>query len=173
LGSAAAAYNAGPARVASWLRGDGDLPAVTRAYVRFVTRNDEDGGGDGIEAQDAGQAAAPLETCLAVTAGLRRDHGEAVGDALGLAPLAPWGVQLAGNFSKGLALAAFERSRMRDADIVGEARPMITGRLLRSRRPRPFYQVRLPAASRAEASILCRRIQSAGRACLALRSCAR
>src|SRR5204862_4916557 len=39
LGVAAAAYNAGPARVASWRRGEGELPAVTRAYVRFVTED--------------------------------------------------------------------------------------------------------------------------------------
>jgi soluble lytic murein transglycosylase-like protein len=37
LGIAAAAYNAGPARVANWLRGESDLPAETRAYVRFIT----------------------------------------------------------------------------------------------------------------------------------------
>src|SRR5690348_4828443 len=37
LGIAAAAYNAGPARVASWLRGEGGLPVETWAYVRLVT----------------------------------------------------------------------------------------------------------------------------------------
>src|SRR5687768_7867291 len=37
LGAAAAAYNAGPGRVASWLRGEGRLPAETRTYVRLVT----------------------------------------------------------------------------------------------------------------------------------------
>jgi hypothetical protein len=162
LGSAAAAYNAGPARVASWLRGEGDLPAVTQAYVRFVTRDD----GEGADGQPAPQT----ETCLAVTTELRRDHGGGIGEEPGLAPLAPWGVQLAGNFSKALALAAFERARGRYAGIVGEARPMMIGRLLRSRGTRPFYQVRLPAASRADAAALCRRIQSAGGACIAMPS---
>jgi soluble lytic murein transglycosylase-like protein len=33
LGPAAAAYNAGPARVAKWLAGHGNLPAETRDYV--------------------------------------------------------------------------------------------------------------------------------------------
>ncbi len=47
---------------------------------------------------------------------------------------------------------------------------MIIGRLLRSRGTRPFYQVRLPAATRAEADALCRRIQSVGGVCVALRS---
>src|ERR1700686_3511377 len=35
FGIAAAAYNAGPARVLSWLRGEGPLSAETQAYVRF------------------------------------------------------------------------------------------------------------------------------------------
>ena len=39
LGVAAAAYNAGPARVSLWLQGQSGLPAETRAYVRFVTRS--------------------------------------------------------------------------------------------------------------------------------------
>ena len=83
---------------------------------------------------------------------------------------APWGVQLAGNFSKGLALAAFDRARARYAAVVGDTRPMIIGRLLRSRGTRPFYQVRLPAPSRAVAEQLCGRIQAAGGACVAMPS---
>jgi hypothetical protein len=44
---------------------------------------------------------------------------------------------------------------------------MIIGRMLRSRGTRPFYQVRLPAPSRAIAEQLCSRIQSIGGACVA------
>jgi hypothetical protein len=69
-----------------------------------------------------------------------------------------------------LALAAFNRARSRYAPVIGETRPMIIGRLLRSRGTRPFYQVRLPAASRAVAEQLCGRIQAAGGACVALPS---
>src|ERR1700686_4554749 len=42
LGIAAAAYNAGEARGANWLHGQGGLPAETRAYVRDVTRRNAD-----------------------------------------------------------------------------------------------------------------------------------
>src|SRR6266851_147495 len=168
LGVAAAAYNAGPARVLGWLHGQGELPAETRAYVRFVS------GRDVAEWTSSGSSAptavvaepAEAQSCLALAADLR--HGQ--GEDLGFAPLAPWGVQLAGNFSKGLALAAFERARQRYAGIVGEAHPMIIGRLLRSRGTRPFYQVRLPAGSRAVAEALCSRIQSVGGSCVAMRS---
>jgi hypothetical protein len=163
LGVAAAAYNAGPARVLLWLRGEGGLPAETRAYVRYVSGREVEGWtGSG------GAAGGPpdAQSCLALVSELRRDQG----DDFGIAPLAPWGVQLAGNFSKALALAAFERQRLRYARIVGEAHPMIIGRLLRSRGTRRFYQVRLPAASREVAGALCSRIHSVGGNCVVMRS---
>src|SRR5271168_1678198 len=39
LGLAAAAYNAGPARVAKWLAEGGELPLETQDYVSIVTRH--------------------------------------------------------------------------------------------------------------------------------------
>ena len=39
LGLAAAAYNAGPARVAKWLAEGGDLPLETQNYVSIITRH--------------------------------------------------------------------------------------------------------------------------------------
>jgi Transglycosylase SLT domain/SPOR domain len=171
LGVAAAAYNAGPGRVANWLQGQGQLPAVTRAYVRFVT---EDGA-----AEVSGSLLRPVDfdpeptlsqSCVALTAELRRDRGEGIDEGLGFAPLAPWGVQLAGNFSKARALAAFARHGQRYAAVIGELRPMIIGRLLRSRGTRRFYQIRLPAASRQVAEALCSRIHAVGGNCVAMRS---
>jgi len=166
LGFAAAAYNAGAARVASWLHGQGELPAETRRYVRLITaRSTEEWRGG----EDAAQPAED-ESCLALAAELRQGRGGGVPDEIDGAPLAPWGVQLAGNFSKALALAAFERARHRYAAAVGGMQPMIIGRLLRSRGTRRFYQVRLPAASRQAADALCRRIHWVGGNCVALRS---
>jgi len=172
LGIAAAAYNAGEGRVAQWLHGQSGLPAETRAYVRLVTgRNADEWIGSG--STSAGPAAtegepAERHSCLTVTAELRRGGGE-IG-AVAAEIFAPWGVQLAGNFSKPLALAAFDRARQRYAGVIGDTRPMVIGRLLRSRGTRPFYQVRLPAASRAVAEQLCGRIQSVGGACVAMPS---
>lgn len=171
LGVAAAAYNAGPGRVAGWLQGQGELPAVTRAYVRFVTEGAA-GEASGSLSQPADFDPEPTQSqsCVALTAGLRHDRGDGIDDEVGFAPLAPWGVQLAGNFSKARALAAFARHGQRYAAVIGEMRPMIIGRLLRSRGTRRFYQIRLPAASRALAEALCGRIHAAGGNCVALRS---
>jgi hypothetical protein len=171
LGVAAAAYNAGPGRVASWLQGQGELPAVTRAYVRFVTEPGAEEGTDSLlQPTDFDPEPVAAQTCVALTAELRRDRGEGIDDEVGFAPLAPWGVQLAGNFSKVRALAAFQRHGQRYAAVIGELRPMIIGRLLRSRGTRRFYQIRLPAASRQVAEALCSRIHAAGGNCVALRS---
>ena len=168
LGAAAAAYNAGPGRVASWLRGEGQLPAETRTYVQLVTARSVE---EWVVSNTADKEAAEDETCLALAATLRRERGGGAGDEEGFAPFAPWGVQLSGNFSKALALASFERARQRYAAAIGaEARPMIIGRLLRSRGTRRFYQVRLPAASRQVAETLCSRIQAIGGNCVAMRS---
>jgi len=179
LGIAAAAYNAGEGRVVQWLHGQGGLPAETRRYVRFVTgRNPDEWIGSGSSnAAAAGTGAEPTEPqpCLIVTAELRRGGGGGAGGGsdggvVAAELWAPWGVQLSGNFSKSLALAAFDRARSRYAGVIGDTRPMIIGRLLRSRGTRPFYQVRLPAASRTVAEQLCGRIQSIGGACVAMPS---
>ena len=176
IGIAAAAYNAGEARVANWLHGQGDLPAATRSYVRFVTGRDAEewrssGSGNpssGSTDSTTAETAEP-QSCLTVTAELRRGGGGAIG-AVAAEIWAPWGVQLAGNFSKALALAAFDRARARYAGVIGNGRPMIIGRLLRSRGTKPFYQVRLPAPTRAVAEQLCGRIQAVGGACVTIPS---
>jgi len=174
LGVAAAAYNAGPARVSLWMQGQSGLPAETRAYVRFVTRSAvEAWAGAESSAENNASGSEPgketeAQSCLAAVADLRKGSGG--GDEDGFAPLAPWGVQLAGNFSKAIALASFERARQSYAGVIGNMRPMIIGRVLRSRGTKRFYQVRLPAATRQAANALCGRIRAAGGICLALPS---
>ncbi|MBM6596151.1 lytic transglycosylase domain-containing protein [Microvirga pudoricolor] len=170
LGLAAAAYNGGPARVASWLAGRGGLPGETRNYVGAVTgRSAEDWAAD---AKDAGAPAPPPlaateTTCLQIVALLRRPGAD---EGPGEAPFAPWGVQLAGNFSKARALTAFGRASARYASVLGEVRPMVIGTRLRSRGTRTFYRVRVPAESRNAANQLCQKIRLVGGACVALPS---
>jgi hypothetical protein len=169
LGLAAAAYNGGPARVATWLAGRGGLPTETENYVVAVTgRPAEDWASDAREKKDSGQGASGTEpqTCLQIVATLRvpgrRDTIEA--------PFAPWGVQLAGNFSKDRALASFRRASQTYASLIKDARPMIIGTRLRYRGTRTFYRVRAPAETRQAAEQLCRDIRSAGGSCIVLPS---
>lgn len=179
FGLAAAAYNAGPARVSAWLSGQGTLPAETQNYVLWITgQSVEDWTrtalGNPIAAplasrpsEEAGQETAPeQQSCLQVIATLRRPGADDPGET----PFAPWGVQLAGNFSKQRALAAFARAIMTYESLLGGSPPMVIGTRLRSRGTRAFYRVRVPAATRTEANSLCDRIRKSGGSCIVLPS---
>ena len=171
LGLAAAAYNGGPARVASWLAGRGDLPAETRSYVLIVTgRPAEEWAEEIREPKAADDDAAPageLQSCRQIVAALRIPGR---GDETIEAPFAPWGVQLAGNFSKERALATFRRASQSYASLLKDMRPMIIGTRLRYRGTRTFYRVRAPAETRHAAEQLCRDIRTAGGSCIVLPS---
>lgn len=110
-------------------------------------------------------------SCLQVVARLgrpgRNDPIAGIATALSLAP---WGVQLAGNFSKSLALASYARESGKYARLLGDVRPMVIGTRLRSRGTRPFYRVRVPATTRTAAEGLCNRIRGAGGFCVVLPS---
>ena len=83
---------------------------------------------------------------------------------------APWGVQISASFDKGSALRAFARAQHDYYRVIGNVTPFVLGSVLRSRGWRPFYRVRLPAQTGAEAKKLCDRLQAAGAACAVLRS---
>jgi hypothetical protein len=170
FGLAAAAYNAGPARVANWLAGHGNLPAETRDYVLTISRHP-------VEDWIGGAAAETLvdspifanQSCLQATVALRR--AEPSSSSLTYSgPFAPWGVQLSGSFSKAAALAAYERARSSYPAILGNVEPMVIGGRVPARGFAPFYQVRVPVPTRAEANALCEKILRAGGACAVLRS---
>jgi hypothetical protein len=175
LGLAAAAYNAGPGRVEKWLAREVGLPAETRNFVVAITGRSADDWASTGRGEGEGQAprVPPPRSCAAIIAALRLPAAAAPGEKPAAAtdtPFAPWGVQLAGNFSKELALASFARAQKRYAHLVGDAQPMIIGTRLRSRGTHAFYRVRLPADTRQDADAMCRKIRSAGGACVVLRS---
>jgi Transglycosylase SLT domain/SPOR domain len=165
LGLAAAAYNGGPGRVSNWLQGKGSLPSETQNYVLSITRSSAEDWKSG-EPGNAPVGQDGSMSCLQV-ASLLRGPGR---DDPAEAPFAPWGVQLAGNFSKARALASYARARQSYAALLGETRPMIIGTRLRSRGTRAFYRVRVPASTRMAANALCNRIRSVGGSCLVLPS---
>jgi len=167
-GLAAAAYNGGPGRVAGWLAGRDELRAETIAYVQFVTGLSAEEWAARARGEVKVQDEEPRLGCLEVVALLRRPGAPDV--AFAQAALAPWGVQLAGNFSKDLALASYRRAGAGLAAVLGDTRPMIIGTRLRSRGTRPFYRVRVPAQTREAAEVLCGRIRERGGSCAVLRT---
>lgn len=168
LGLAAAAYNGGQARVLSWLEGRGDLPAETRSYVISITgRAAEEWAGDTKKTLPRStEPQAKLESCLQIVSALRTPAERSDGEA----PFAPWGVQLAGNFSKAQALSTYMRASQTYASLLKDARPMIIGTRLHYRGSRTFYRVRAPADTRRNAEELCQKIRSLRGSCIVLPS---
>ena len=138
LGLAAAAYNAGPTRIAQWLAGQGEVPLETRDFVLAITARPIE---DWVKPQPADtaapdKAASVEETCPQIIVAMR---GSTPAAAVGETPFAPWGVQLAGNFSKDLALAAFARERERYKEVLGDIAALRPGDApAQSRRARVF-----------------------------------
>ena len=167
LGLAAAAYNAGPARVANWLASGGELPLETRDYVLIVTRHQIEDWSGPSASKLTDEAVFPPASCVEHIAAIRRSEPTLFANS---SYWAPWGVQISGSFSKGAALAAFERARASYGAILGGIEPMIIGSALHSRGYRAFYRVRAPAQTRADAEALCAKLERVGGACVVLRS---
>jgi hypothetical protein len=170
LGLAVAGYNAGPGRVEGWLAGRRSLPEETRAYVRIVT-------GHGIEAwtaepppewkvSDSPGAADCTSLAKLVTASLKaRPAAPSASAAWG-----PWGVQVAGNWHQGRALATYEQLRRTYAGVLGDRLPLVVRDRMPGRRGATKYIVRVSEKSRVNADALCAKLRSAGGACIVLRN---
>lgn len=167
LGLAAAAYNAGPYRVAQWLAHKADLPEETVAYVQVVT------------GRSVSEWAIP-DAAKWESDPVPRDVGcDDVARLLALpaAPVAappngpwkPWGVQIAGAWTQGPVLAAFERFRRRYPEILADRPPLIL-RVRPPFAPALHYVVRLGEDTVAAANQLCLRLRAAGGACDVLRN---
>ncbi len=176
LGLAAAAYNAGEKRVTDWRAGTGGLPYETRDYVISITgRSAEDWNLPGAEWKAPDRPLPPDErppgSCLGVVALIGKSGaGMAVVANYPKADWAPWGVQVAGNFSLNRAMASYAALQNRHGDILGGQPPMVVRGVNRSRGNAALYQLRVPAQSRDEAGDICKRLKAAGAACVVLKT---
>ncbi|HEY7246506.1 MAG TPA: lytic transglycosylase domain-containing protein [Xanthobacteraceae bacterium] len=169
LGLAAAAYNAGPARVRSWLAGTRTLPLETRRYVQAITGISADEWAKGGNREPA----KAIPNCRQMMALLKRAPNPFVDklqERVKLSAESPWGIQLSAGFSREQALAAYSKMASRYAGILSGRDPMILSSILRTRGTRPFYQVRVGADTRQSADALCTGIRRAGGACIVLRN---
>ncbi len=174
LGLAAAAYNAGESRVENWLGGSGGLPFETRSYVLSITGKTADEWNGEAVAEAAGKADAETaeeESCLALAARLSKPGaGSELVARVEKADWAPWGVQVAGNFSLNLAMASYGRQQQRFAAVLAGQAPMVVRDVNRSRGNAPVFQIRVPAQTRQEAADICKRLKAVGGACLVLKT---
>jgi hypothetical protein len=162
LGLAAAAYNAGPAAVETWLASRGSLPFETQAYVRIVTGFAAEAWASKappqFEPSDAPTGARCVEIAKLM---IERSHHRL---ALSSSPAwGPWGVQLAGNWSEGGVLAAYERLRRRYSVVLADRLPLV---MYARRGSGSTFVVRVSEKSRKGADTLCARLRQAGGACI-------
>jgi len=167
-GLAAAAYNAGPNRVRSWLAGEGRLPAETQGFVYKIT----------------GEPAETFRKEGAALGDLRLDEKLSFLEACEKLPVRrtspavavesgtwrPWGAQVAGSFSRAAALASFRRMKAHYGETIGEEAPMVVRDRSPARGRAAIYAVRIGADSRSEAGEICRRLRNKGGACIVMRN---
>ena len=172
LGLAAAAYNAGPGRVRSYLAGRGGMPGETRHYVSVITgRTVDEWAALGREGRK--DVIAKPTSCRQLAALLKEQPSFFIGELerrVREGTLRPWGVQLSAGFSRARVLAAYARIERQFRGFLENRDPMIIRTLLRSRGTDGFYQVRVGVDSRAEANRLCADLSSRGAACMVLRN---
>lgn len=167
LGLAAAAYNAGPARVRGWLNGTRTMPTETRNYVRAITGRSVD------EWANAGQVdlLAPAIDCEQLIASLQLppdaffyELKQQVETALSK----PWGLVLAAGLSRDRVLDQYSRVIGKIRGLTGAPDPILTA--ARERGLSRVYKAWIGADTRPAANSLCARIRTAGAACFVLRA---
>jgi membrane-bound lytic murein transglycosylase MltF len=172
LGLAAAAYNAGPARVQGWLAGARTVPSETRAYVQAITGRSID---DWATAGPVEMVVAKQD-CPELVASLQGgEHGffYELQKRVETALVKPWGVALAAGFSRAHVLDLYARLMNKLAALIGPHDPVVASSVLRSRGTQPFYQARIGAETKQAADHLCGQIRTAGAACMVVRTATR
>jgi Transglycosylase SLT domain/SPOR domain len=174
LGLAAAAYNAGEARVTDWLAEGGNLPRETQDYVLAIT-------GRTIEEWSRPEPLLPIGAALLsprlgadclTTADLLAKRGAGADLVAGIprAPWAQWGVQVAASFSLNRAISGYSALQKQYGAVLADRLPMVVRSVIRSRGTAPLFQIRLPSDSRDQANAICQKLHALGGACVVMRN---
>lgn len=168
LGLAAAAYNAGADRVSGWLEDDGSLPFETQDYVLTITGLPAETWADVDDVPELPAEPADAKDCVSLAALLKARPAALTPDFETAS--APWGVQVAGNFSKARAIAAYQSLQKRFPSLLDGRAPMVVSGRMSGRGPRAFYRMRVPVETQAEGKSLCAKLRAAGGSCIVLKS---
>jgi len=162
LGLAAAAYNAGPTRVQSWLAGTRSLPQETEAYVRIITGH------------PATEWTKPESLDIALPEAVRcpADIESAAAPSQPSAPtvikrpVLEWAVMLFGDQSEFKLLRTYRELQRRHSAIFSTHKPDV---VLASRAPQ-WYRLRLLESTHKGAERLCSALLAAGQSCIVQRN---
>jgi len=168
LGLAAAAYNAGPARIQEWLEHRGTLPNETRAYVKIITgRSAEEWVRVGKSAEAGPSNGNPMP-CLEdanFAAAAPKIQPQST-KKQPQSPQTPWAVQLIGDPSETKALAEYRALQQKHPSILGDRSPVIIKTQVGAKGSGSWFRVRVAAVTRERATELCAQLRSGGGSCL-------
>jgi hypothetical protein len=170
LGLAAAAYNAGPARVSAWLTSRRALPAETRNYVALVT---------GWTADEWASSSPPEKTETTIPQGVPCSRLA----NLILAPkqeqqriaayIPRWGIQLAAHLSESTAWAIYRDRLKRFGSLIGDREPIVLHKEIPGMGRAKRYIITIADDDRAPLDKLCQKLIAADASCDVLRSSVR
>jgi hypothetical protein len=168
LGLAAAAYNAGPKRVADWLARRRSLPEETQAYVRIVTGHSVAEWATAESSQLALQLPGSVPCPDIVKRFADRQPNVERNKAKPTAASSPatpaWGVQLIGSSSQTSALTSFYQLQNTYRAVLGTRQPLVIRSPVGTNAY--WYRVRIGADNRGDATKLCSRLRAIGGSCL-------
>jgi hypothetical protein len=167
LGLAAAAYHAGPGRVAAWLSSHRPLPDETRSYVAIIT-------GWTVDEWASANPPKTSETTIPQGVPCTRLANLILApkeQAQRMAAYVPrWGMQITADWSESKAWATYRLIQKRFAALIGDREPIV----IRSRGiglgVAMRYNIRIADDDRAYLEKLCRELIAAGGACVVLRN---
>jgi hypothetical protein len=167
LGLAAAAYNAGPGRVAAFLANNRPLPGETRNYVAIITGWTADEWASALPPKTAETTIPQGVPCTRLANLILAPKDE----ARRIAAYVPrWGMQLTANWSESKAWAIYRMIQKKYAGLIGDREPIVVrsrgiglGSALR-------YNIRIADDDRRYLENFCNKLIAAGGACVVLRN---
>ena len=171
LGLAAAAYNAGPARVRRWRAGRTGLPRETQDFVLSITGY----GPRDWNAPEQPKVDYVLDKSLSFLEACRQLPVRRFTPRLlyASAPWQPWGVQLTAAWSPTRALAHYARLQRQFPKVLDGVSPMVLRKVNRSWGTSPRFSIRIGQPDRRKADRFCQRLRRAGGACLVYKTARR
>jgi len=170
-GLAAAGYNAGPGRVASWRTGNSSLPFETQDFVASIT---------GHAAQEWTKAdfKAPkfslsdkenfITACQKFPT--RYSLYKNVATQSDVAPVLAWGVILAANFSRNKAMNTYRKLQKKFPSVLKNKLPSVARKVNLSFGNQARYEIQLGSNSRKGANNICAKLKRAGGNCIVLKN---
>jgi hypothetical protein len=167
LGLAAAAYNAGPARVSAWLSSRRGLPGETRNYVAIIT---------GWTADEWASATPPKTSETTIPQGVPCTRLANLilapkAEAQRIAAYVPrWGMQLTANWSESRAWATYRAIQKQYIALIGDREPIVIHSHGIGPASAMRYNIRIADDDRNYLEKFCNRLIASGGACVVLRN---